>query len=291
MTANLINPFIIYWDVNPALSEDDILRICGELVDAKIFVLELRDLSSPLSGAAKIVLDRLKSEQIKINITVGKDLHAQSIEALGGLQVFIEFDSFEKFQFSLDEILDRINQGYTIGVSFSINKTNFSELPAFIASCIENSINNIRFPIQRADDKEIFCPDPEDSRRLSGELNKLDMGSLDLSIHDPFLWKLIHDKDNPNEDGCNGAKTMMYISGDLDVTPCPIMPYSMGNLSGASLKKICSSEERRQVRMELSKLPQECVSCDSAGKCRGGCRGRTYVLFNKFSRKDPACLI
>ena len=89
MTANLINPFIIYWDVNPALSEDDILRICGELVDAKILVLELRDLSSPLRGAAKIVLDRLKSEQIKINITVGKDLHAQSIEALGGLQVFI----------------------------------------------------------------------------------------------------------------------------------------------------------------------------------------------------------
>jgi GeoRSP system SPASM domain protein len=84
---------------------------------------------------------------------------------------------------------------------------------------------------------------------------------------------------------------MIYISGDLDVTPCPIMPYSMGNLSGTSLHEICSSEKRRQVRVELSKTPQECVSCNIAAKCRGGCRGRTYVLFSKFSKKDPACLI
>jgi GeoRSP system SPASM domain protein len=291
MNDNLINPFIIYWDVNPDLSENDIFRICSELVDAKIFVLELRDMSLPLSDVVSTILNRLEREQIKVKLTANSGVLQQPLEWLKGIRIYIEFDSFDKFQSSLDDILDRINQGFTIGVSFSINKTNFSDLQAFIALCIEKNINNIRFPIQRADEKEIYYPAPEDSRRLSEDLNKLDMENLDLSIHDPFLWKLLNKKDNPNENGCNGAKTMMYISRGLDVTPCPIMPYSMGNLSGTSLKEICSSEKRRQVRMELSKPPQECDSCDIAEKCRGGCRGRTYVLFNKFSKKDPACLI
>lgn len=291
MTSNLISPFIIYWDIEPKASEDDILRICKELADAKIFVLNLRDLSSPLSEAAKKVMDRLKGEQIKIQLTVGQDILWEPMEGLRGVQVFIQFERLEQIRSSLDDILILVNRGYSVGVSFDLNKDNFRELPDFISVCTENSITDIAFPIQRADEGEIFYPDHESARNVSEDLRKLDMETLSLSVHDPFLWKLLHDKENPNENGCNGAKTMMYISKDLEVTPCPVMPFPLGNLREISLKEIFSSAKRRIVREELSMSPGECIACDIANKCKGGCRGRTYVLFRIFDKKDPACLI
>ena len=291
MTDNLINPFIIYWDVNPSASDDDILRICNELVEAKIFVLDLRDLSSPLSNAANKILGRLEKEQVRIKLNVNKDILGEPAERLRGVQVFIQFERLEQFRSSLDDVLRLINQGYSIGVSFDLDEINFSDLPNFISLCIDYNIENIRIPIQRADDKKIFYPDAESAGRTSADLNKLDMEKLNLSIHDPFLWKLLHKEDNPNEDRCNGAKTMMYISKDLDVTPCPVMPFLLGNLHEMSMKEIISSEKRRRVREELAMSPGECVPCNVADKCKGGCRGRTYVLFRIFDKKDPACLI
>ncbi len=291
MKNNLINPFIIYWDIGPSASEDDIQRICNELVDAKIFVLNVRDLSSPLSDAAKKVMDRLKSEQNKIQLTVGQDILGEPMDGLRGVHVFIQFERLEQIRSSIDDILKLVNKGHSVGVSFDLNKDNFRELPDFISVCIENGITDIAFPIQRADEGEIFYPDHESVCNVSEDLRKLDMEILSLLVHDPFLWKLLHDKENPNEDGCNGAKTMMYISKDLDVTPCPVMPFLLGNLRKMSLKEIFSSDKRRVVREELSMSPDECIACDIANKCKGGCRGRTYVLHNMFNRQDPACFI
>ncbi len=291
MTANLINPFIIYWDIDPSASESDILRICNELAEAKIFVLNLRDLSSPLREAAKKVMDRLKSEQIKIHLTVSQDILGEQMEGLREVHLYIQFERLEQFRSSLDDIMKLMNQGYPVGVAFTLNKENFSGLPDFVSLCIENGITDITFPIQRAYEGEIFFPDHESASRVSENLRKLDMETLNLSVHDPFLWKLMHDKENPNEDGCNGAKTMLFISKDLEVTPCPVMPFFMGNLHETSLKKIFSSEKRLMVREELSRSPGECVSCEIANKCKGGCRGRTYVLYNMFKKHDPACFI
>jgi GeoRSP system SPASM domain protein len=105
------------------------------------------------------------------------------------------------------------------------------------------------------------------------------------------MWELFHGKENPKEDGCDGAKTMMYISENFDVTPCPIISVSLGNLCTATLKEIFSSEKREQTRKTLSKHPQECRDCKVLNRCKGGCRGRAYVQYGNFDKQDPACLI
>ena len=142
MINNLINPFIVYWDINASASDEDIMRVCDELVKAKIFVLDLRDMSLPLSNATFKTLNRLSSEQIKIKLTADRAILKQSMESLKDIRLFIEVDSFEHLQTSLDDILELINRGYKAGVSFYLNKRNFRELPAFVSLCIENNIKN-----------------------------------------------------------------------------------------------------------------------------------------------------
>ncbi|MBW1869445.1 MAG: SPASM domain-containing protein [Deltaproteobacteria bacterium] len=284
----LINPLIVYWDITPDLSDDDIvLRICGELADTGIFVLDLRDMLPKQGGVTEQILKRLSKEQIKIKLTTDSSVLLQPVELLKSAQLFIEFDSVEQFRSRLGDLLDSIKKGYVTGVSFAFNSRNFMELPGFISLCIDNNIENIRIPIQRAYEREVFYPDQD---KLSEALDKLDLEQLNLSIHDPFLWKMFYKKENPNEDGCNAAKTMMYISKDFEVTPCPIMPISMGNLRETSLKEIFSSMKRQDVRNKILLEPDECGACSLLDKCRGGCRGRTYVISGSLNKKDPACL-
>jgi GeoRSP system SPASM domain protein len=294
MFNNLINPFIIYWDVNPDTFDDDIaLRICDELVETKIFVLNVRDLSVPLNDGTINILKRLSSKQIRINLTAKSEaleqLHIQEMKKIELAKLYVEFDLFEDLQSSVTRISDWINHGFPVGVSFYLHGKNFKEIPSVLSLCIENNIKDVKFPIQRAGAEKIVYPDSETARWLSEELKRLPLENLRLTIHDPFLWKLIYEKDNPNEEGCNGAKTMMYIDGNYDVTPCPILPVSMGNFRRLSLKEICSSEKRRELRKDLSTPPEECNSCSIVNKCNGGCRGRAYMVFRSFDKLDPAC--
>ncbi len=272
MNNNLINPFIIYWDINPSTCDADIaMRICDELIEAKIFVLNLRDISTPLSNETIRILKRLRSERIKINLTVKNtaldQFNPDTIKDTELTKLYIEFGLLEDLQSSLAEISRLIARGLPFGLSFYLNEKNFKDLPAVISFCIDNSINELKFPIQRVDEGGIFYPDPETASRVSKEIRKIPLDCLKLTIHDPFMWQLIYLKDNPNEGGCNGAKTMIYISRNFNVTPCPILPVSMGNIRFMSFKDIFSSEKRRGIREGLSSPPKECGSCPVISKC------------------------
>ena len=293
---HLTNPFIVYWDIDPVTFDDDIaLRICDELVEARIFVLNVRDISPTFNTGTVTVLKRLRNEQIKINVTARSTILEEPtiniMKDLGIVKLYIESDSLEDCQLSLPAIMNAFDQGISTGVSFYISGSNIRDLPAVISTCIENNIKDLKFPIHRADRGNIFYPGPETTLWLSKELKKLPLELLKLTIHDPFMWELFHGKDNPNEEGCNGAKTMIYISGDFDVTPCPILPVPIGNLRHVAMKDIFSSEKRRGVRTELSHPPQECSSCSVISTCKGGCRGRAHVFFKSFDKRDPACLL
>ncbi len=292
----LINPLIVYWDIDPATFDNDIaMLICDELVETGIFVLNLRDTSPALNNGTVNVLKRLRNEQIKINLTAtGKafdDAAMSMIKDPGLAKTYIESDSLESCQSSLPVILNAIDQGIPTGVSFYLIESNIRELPAVISACTENNIKDLKFPIHRAGRDNLFYPDSETVLWLSKELKKLPLEHLEITIHDPFMWQLFYGKDNSNEEGCNGAKTMIYISGSFDVTPCPILSVPLGNLHHATLKGIFSSEKRQEVRKELSNPPKECSSCSIISTCKGGCRGRVYMLFKSFDKRDPACFL
>jgi GeoRSP system SPASM domain protein len=288
----LINPFIIYWDLEPDTSVDDnlISRICEELIAAKIFILNLRDLSGLLSERTVKIIQKLNNSQIKIELSVGSKIfeHPSLMDIIKVEELFIEFRSSEELSASIGNIKEYIDQRYSVGVSFYLSRKNFQQLPEVISQCIKNNIDKLTLPIQRAN-QEIFYPDLEAAQWLSEKLRQIDLKSLNLTIHDPFIWDLFYNRENPNKEGCNAARTMMYISENFDVTPCPILNVSLGNLREFFLEEIFSSEKRVHVRKELSTPPEECNSCEKVNTCRGGCRGRTYTIFGHYNKPDPGC--
>ncbi len=291
-TNKLINPFIIYWDINPSLSDKGIfLRVSDDILQTKIFVLNLRDDAPSLSKGTMAVLNRLNNEKIRIILTIQGNLAETDVLKKFGLRhIYNEIHSLNQLNTIIDRVGLSIEKGYNEGISFYISKNNFGDIPGVISLCFKHGIKDIKFPIQRTGHESIFYPGRDDVNRLRSEIRKLPIEEMKLVIHDPFLWELFHGRDNPNSAGCNGALSMMYISRDFDVTPCPVMPVSMGNLNSTTLKEIFSTDRRREIRESINRFPPECLKCDRFDICKAGCRGRSYVLHKSFDKSDPVCL-
>ncbi len=293
MINTLLNPIIIYWDLSPAETDDALnVRICDELLRARIFVLNLRDTSGEISETAMVILSQLKGRQLKINLTVMagclEDEALEDILRMDNVRVYIEFNTANELNASADRLNILREKGLDVGVSFYLSRENWKDLPAVTLCCGQNQIKELKIPIRRASDGTFYFS-PEETMRISGELEGIDMSKLKMTIHDPFLWELFHGRENPNEEGCNAGRTMMYIDENYDLSPCPIMPVSLGSLRDSSLQELFVSEQRKQVRKDLAITPLDCTVCTKSLLCKGGCRGRAFIVHHTFNYQDPAC--
>lgn len=288
-------PLIVYWDIKPQLPIDPqiIRRICDNLLANRIFILNLWNPSSYLSSETSIILGCLKNENINISLTV----HHSVLNALDFTnflpalkKILIQCDSIEQLSPITEKLQARKTNNFLTGISFVLNEQNFVSIPDVLNLCIKSGINDIHFPIQRpGKNRKIFWLDPERKNLISERLRSISADRLNLTIHDPFLWKVFNLASDRNARGCQGGNTMVYISGNMDVTPCPLLPIVLGNLGSTTLTAIFFSDEIQQIRKQLSITPEECGKCDELNACRGGCRGRTYVIHKTFDKRDPAC--
>ena len=288
-------PLIVYWDLNPQPPIDPqiIQRICDNLLANRIFILNLWDPSSYLSAETSIIMECLRNENINISLTV----HHSVLNALDFTnflpalkKILIQCDSIEQLSPITEKLQTRKTNKFLTGISFVLSEQNFESIPGALNLCIKSGINHIHFPIQRiGENRKIFWLDSQSKNLISEKLRSISADRLNLTVHDPFLWKLFNPAFDRNARGCQGGNTMVHISGNLDVTPCPLLPIVLGNLESTTLTAIFLSDEIRQIRRQLSITPEECGKCDELNVCRGGCRGRAYVTHKTFDKRDLAC--
>jgi radical SAM protein with 4Fe4S-binding SPASM domain len=86
---------------------------------------------------------------------------------------------------------------------------------------------------------------------------------------------------------CPAGKYYCRITPDGDVTPCPYMPVSAGNLRQVGFAELW---ERGRVFTDLRepKLGGRCGACEFQVIC-GGCRCRAYATHGDYLAEDPAC--
>jgi radical SAM protein with 4Fe4S-binding SPASM domain len=86
---------------------------------------------------------------------------------------------------------------------------------------------------------------------------------------------------------CPAGKYYCRITPDGDVTPCPYMPVSAGNLRQVGFGELWG---RGQVFSNLRepKLGGRCGACEFQRIC-GGCRCRAYAISGDYLAEDPAC--
>ena len=86
---------------------------------------------------------------------------------------------------------------------------------------------------------------------------------------------------------CPAGKYYCRITPEGDVTPCPYMPVSAGNLRERSFADLWRSaavfEDLRDPR-----LGGRCGACEFSKIC-GGCRCRAYATHGDYLAEDPAC--
>jgi radical SAM protein with 4Fe4S-binding SPASM domain len=125
-------------------------------------------------------------------------------------------------------------------------------------------------PIGRADGLLIRAKCAPHFRRILWQLNP----------SSPLLKNYAHGS-------CPAGKYYCRITPEGDVTPCPYMPVSAGNLRTAGFADLWRTAP---VFDDLRdpKLGGRCGACEFAKVC-GGCRCRAYATHGDYLAEDPAC--
>ena len=125
-------------------------------------------------------------------------------------------------------------------------------------------------PVGRADGLLIRAKCAPHFRRIIYQLNP----------NSPLLKNYAHGS-------CPAGKYYCRITPEGDVTPCPYMPVSAGNLRKSSFAELWREAD---VFDELRdpKLGGRCGRCEFSKIC-GGCRCRAYATYGDYLAEDPAC--
>jgi radical SAM protein with 4Fe4S-binding SPASM domain len=110
----------------------------------------------------------------------------------------------------------------------------------------------------------------------------------------PHFRKIIYELDpnspmlkNYAQGSCPAGKHYCRITPEGDITPCPYMPVSAGNLRKESFDTIWNNSPVLNDLREPH-LGGRCGECEFSDIC-GGCRCRAYAASNDYLAEDPAC--
>ncbi|MEK7701492.1 MAG: radical SAM protein [candidate division NC10 bacterium] len=125
-------------------------------------------------------------------------------------------------------------------------------------------------PVGKADGLLIRAKCAPHFRRILWELNPAS----------PLLKNYAHGS-------CPAGKYYCRITPEGDVTPCPYMPVSAGNLRRTGFADLWRGAP---VFDDLRdpKLKGRCGACEFSKLC-GGCRCRAYATYGDYLAEDPAC--
>lgn len=290
-------PVRVYWDIAPAPHDVtvDYLRICDDIAEVRILNLNLSDTGITFSRSCMEILEKLRNKKITVSLAISNSaLDNEAIALFSGLNVralFSEVNSLHELQLSIGKIKSSPKASMSLGISYVVGRKNYQDLPEVLTLCLNNEIEYLVLPMQRLiKSADCFYVNKNEREELSARLNKINHEGMKLIIHDPFLWRAFYPSAQFPAGGCQAANSMIYISPEGAVYPCPSMPVKLGDLNGSTLKQLLLSDFKKEIRQKLLTPPAGCLSCKELNHCMGGCRGRTYVLKGSLMESDPACM-
>ncbi|AJE02485.1 GeoRSP system SPASM domain protein [Geobacter pickeringii] len=286
----LATPITIHWDLPPPPADADfLLRIAADIVACRPLMLQLTAFALPPDDGLRAVLERLREEAITVSLTVPlarwDDTAREACGEVAVKEILLAVDSPDELRFGEGTV------PALAGISFTVTPSNWCSLPPLVSLCRQRGIRRLVLPMQRLYGGEApFFLTAEEQGELTAALAAAGgVAELNLTIHDPFLWRAFYPGVPFPQGGCQAANTMLAIAPDGGVYPCPTLPVRLGSLATRSLTEIAASADKREFRRRLLEPPAACGECGVRGECRGGCRGRAYVMHDSMDGADPAC--
>ncbi len=304
----LDTPVRATWDLHagdggmPAADADRVLR---RLIEARLFFVTL-ERTPLLHPECDAIVFGLGSAGMQVLVmTEGGDAELQALSSLPpekagimlNLAPFVDAASpdFAAIERVVGEIRSR---GFDPGISLVPSNENIDWIVPLLDFCNQLAVPRFKLPNVRIDDN--FQQSGRGRLLRPGDLEKLrnrisgrpvSVGSVELEIHDLFLWEMMSpDRAGSRSEygGCQAANSLAHINRDGSVLPCVSWPEPLGSLLENSFAEIWSSGARTDVCARIASRPPGCGSCRDYEVCFGGCRGLAQFL-DTDGGLDPMC--
>lgn len=192
--------------------------------------------------------------------------------------------------------------GLQFQIHFSAQPMNYQELPAVIdwAHDLGARVLNVFFMVCTGRGEELTDITPEQYEEVLGYLVECQDKYQDMLVRArcaPHFKRLAYEKD-PNSPitkaqgymggGCLAGTNYARVTPNGDLTPCPYMPLSAGNIREKSFVDLWEDSEIFNS-FRYPHLKGKCGDCEYSEIC-GGCRARPYVDHGDWLDEDEWCL-
>ena len=242
------------------------------------------------------------------------DRLAQQLVDIGVMGVGISIDSLDKEKHDAFRGVPGAWEGAVAGIEackrnglqfqvhFSAQPMNYKELPAVIEWAHQRGarVLNVFFMVCTGRGEELTDITPDQYEDLLSHLVETQDHYPDMLVRArcaPHFKRLAYEKD-PNSPitkaqgymggGCLAGTNYARVTPNGDVTPCPYMPLSAGNIRTTSFAE---TWERSEIfhSFRYPQLKGKCGDCEYSDIC-GGCRARPYVDHGDWMDEDQWCL-
>ncbi|MCH7547920.1 MAG: radical SAM protein [Candidatus Krumholzibacteriota bacterium] len=185
--------------------------------------------------------------------------------------------------------------GLEVLVQSTVMAMNYDEIPELIQFARDKGAwsLNLYFLVQTGRGQQMNDLSPEQTEAMLSRL---------VDVQDQYRPMLVRSKCAPQfkqiayekgrggleSGGCMAGTQYGRITPEGDVTPCPYMSVSAGNVLERSFTEIWEDSPILQDLRSPDRLKGRCGRCEFNGLC-GGCRCRAYAAFGDYLEEDPAC--
>ncbi|MEC4687046.1 MAG: radical SAM protein [Nitrospirota bacterium] len=242
------------------------------------------------------------------------DRMAKQLVEIGVMGVGISIDSLDRHKHDTFRGLTGAWEGALAGIEackrnglqfqvhFSAQPMNYQELPDVIewAHQLGAKVLNVFFMVCTGRGEELTDITPTQYEEVLGYLVDCQDKYTDMLVRArcaPHFKRLAYEKD-PNSPitkargymggGCLAGTNYARVTPNGELTPCPYMPLSAGNIREKSFVDLWENSDIFES-FRYPHLKGKCGDCEYSEIC-GGCRARPYVDHGDWLDEDPWCL-
>ena len=214
-------------------------------------------------------------------------------------------DTFRRLPGALKGALSGIDACRRNGLQFQVHTTassmNYDEIPSIMDFAFKAGarVYNLFFLVCTGRGEEMSDITPEQYEEVLGYLLDVQAkfpGMLVRSRCAPHFKRIAYEK-NPESPitkaqgyeggGCLAGTHYARITPEGDLTPCPFMPLSVGNLRQSGFDTLWN-DSPVFADLRAPRLKGKCADCEYSELC-GGCRARPYASHGDYLDEDLWC--
>ena len=265
------------------LLRNDIFELASHATDLSLNVVV---------GSNGTLLDNDKAKKLVKSGVSGIGISLDSLDA-------DKHDHFRGLSGAWENTVQSIETCKNIGLDFQIQTTatreNYKEIPKLINFSSSKGARafNVFFLVCTGRGEKITDlsqGEYDDLLKYLAE-NQSNNGNMMIRARcAPHFARFVHQESSnlPIIKACLAGTNYCRITPEGDVTPCPYLPITVGNIREESFERIWNGAGVLKELRE-QKLKGKCGVCEYTDSC-GGCRARAYALTDDIMESDPSCI-